>query len=269
MWVDIENGILYESNWTTRQVQTYQLHLRLSAIIEQYDGGVVLGVEGGLVRFNFDLQRIDWLADIEKEIPGMRCNDGAADATGRIWMGVMDIHAKSAKGALYCIHHDLTVEKKIGKLTIPNGIVWSLDQSLMYFVDSTAQNIDCYLFDAATGDIRFDRTAIPIPKTLGTPDGITMDEDGMLWVALYGGFGLSRWNPVNGELLQVIELPVPNVTNCCFAGPELDVLVITTARENLSPDDLEKYPQSGDVLMVKDTGTRGLKSNQTGHSRQK
>ena len=95
---------------------------------------------------------------------------------------------------------------------------------------------------------------------MGTPDGMAIDEEGMLWIAHWGGFGVYRWNPNSSELLSKIDLPVPQVSSCAFVGDELDHLLITTARENMSPEDVKKYPESGDVFIVK-TGVKGTLSN--------
>jgi sugar lactone lactonase YvrE len=117
--------------------------------------------------------------------------------------------------------------------------------------------VEEYLFDEASGDIRFERDAIRIPGDMGTPDGMAMDDEGMLWVAHSGGFGVFRWNPSNGLLLDSVQLPVPNITSCAFVGEELDQLLITTARENLTEKQLALYPESGG-LFIASPGVKGL-----------
>jgi sugar lactone lactonase YvrE len=92
---------------------------------------------------------------------------------------------------------------------------------------------------------------INIPEALGAPDGMTIDEEGMLWIAHWGGFGVYRWNPQNGELLTKIKIPVPNVSSCAFGGEDFDHLFITSARQDLSEQELRDYPASGDVFWVK------------------
>ena len=99
-----------------------------------------------------------------------------------------------------------------------------------------------------------------VPKNLGTPDGMTIDSEGMLWIAHWGGFGVYRWNPLNGELLSKIEVPAPHVTSCAFAGKDLDQLIITTARKNMSDADFLKYPKSGNIF-ISQSGYKGLPGN--------
>jgi len=137
----------------------------------------------------------------------------------------------------------------------------------MYFIESTVRNVTAYRYDAATGEIKFERIAITVPEELGLPDGMAIDEEGMLWIALYGGSAVGRWNPETGQLLNMIKLPVPHVTNCCFVGENLQHLLITTAQEHLSDEELKMYPQSGDIFIVHDVGVKGVKSNKTIYNR--
>jgi sugar lactone lactonase YvrE len=130
----------------------------------------------------------------------------------------------------------------------------------MFYIDSPTQVVQSFLFEEEKGNIVFEKNIIEIPADMGTPDGMSIDEEGMLWIAHWGGFGVYRWNPSNGELLLKIDLPVPQVSSCAFVGDELDHLLITTARENMSPEDVEKYPESGDVFIIK-TDVKGILSN--------
>jgi sugar lactone lactonase YvrE len=130
-------------------------------------------------------------------------------------------------------------------------MAWTADQQTFYFIDTPTKKIQEFAFDPESGEIKFRRISVEIPEGLGFPDGMCIDREGMLWVAHYAGSGVYRWNPQTGKLLDKIELPVPHVTSCCFGGENLDLILITTAQENLTVDDLKKYPQSGDVFLVK------------------
>ena len=130
----------------------------------------------------------------------------------------------------------------------------------MYYIDSPTQVVQSYVFEEESGHIIFEKNAIEVPIEKGTPDGMAIDREGMLWIAHWGGFGVYRWDPRNGKLLSKIELPVPKVSSCAFVGHELDHLLITTARENMAPEEVEEYPGSGDVFIVK-TETTGFMSN--------
>ncbi len=160
-------------------------------------------------------------------------------------------------GSLYCIDENITIQKKIDSVTTSNGLAWSLDNKRLYYIDSPTQCVQSFIFDEESGAIKFEKIIIRIPANMGTPDGMAIDEEGMLWIAHYGGFGVYRWNPLNGSLIDKIDLPVPNITSCAFAGEKLDHLIITTAKENLSEKDLKKYPGSGDIFCAK-TGVSGI-----------
>jgi sugar lactone lactonase YvrE len=127
----------------------------------------------------------------------------------------------------------------------------------MYFIDTPTHCVRSFLFDVESGDIQFEKVVIEIDKQNGSPDGMTIDEEGMLWIAHWNGFGVYRWNPLNGKLLDKISLPVPQVSSCVFGGDKLNYLFITTARENMSEAELQKYPDSGNVFIV-ETKVKGL-----------
>lgn len=259
IWVDIEEKRLYELHSITKRFKQWQFDKRVSVALENEDSGVVLGMQGGIAGFNFKKGRTKWLVDIEPGLKDNRCNDGACDYMGRVWIGTMDTACKEGAGSLFYLNTRLQIKKKISGITIPNGIAWSANNEIMYFVDTTARVIKSFAFDSISGEISDERIAINIPPGIGMPDGMAMDEEGMLWIAMYGGSCISRWDPLAGELIQTIPLPVPHITNCCFAGEGLDQLLITTARENLSKEELKKYPQSGDVFIIKKMAVKGVK----------
>ena len=154
----------------------------------------------------------------------------------------------------------MSPQKQLGQLTISNGMAWTEDNETFYFIDTPTREIKAFHYDLETGEIEFIRIAVEIPEELGMPDGMCVDREGMLWVAHYGGAGVYRWNPETGKLLEKIDIPAPHVTSCCFGGENLDHLFITTAQENLSAEDIKKYPKSGNVFLVK-TNTKGFDAN--------
>ncbi len=128
-------------------------------------------------------------------------------------------------------------------------MAWTADNSRFYFIDTPKQRIDAFIFDAEKGDVTFEQTVIHIPAEEGHPDGMCIDAEGMLWVALWGGFAVKRFNPFTGALLATIELPVPNITSCTFGGENLDQLFITSARSMLTDKQLAQYPLSGNSFI--------------------
>jgi sugar lactone lactonase YvrE len=249
-WVDIEGCRIYECEWGSGKTRSWTLQHKVTLVVASADGNLVLGLKGGVAKFKFDTGDIQWLLDIEKEQELHRCNDGRCDSMGRLWIGTMHEEYETGAGKLYCLDRNLELHTKADGVTISNGLVWTQDNSKMYYVDSPTQTVQTFFFDQELGEIKFEKVAIHIPKSMGTPDGIALDEEGMLWIAHWGGFGVYRWDPETGKLLDRVVVPVPNVSSCAFAGDALDHLIITTARQQLSKEELERYPQSGDVFVV-------------------
>jgi sugar lactone lactonase YvrE len=257
-WVDIERRKIHAYDHHTHVHHVIDVPFRPSALFEGEADHLYVAVQGGLQKLNLNDHRMTWLLDIEKSIPGNRCNDGRCDAEGRLWIGTMELNCLPGLGSLYCVHPDLTIEKKLSNLTIPNGITWSLDQQRMYHTDTGESEIRSYHFDREQGAMRFEKVAIKVPPGIGKPDGMAMDERGMFWVAHWDGHGVYCWNPETGKVMEKISLPVPKVTACAFGGVDRDELFITTAGTELSPEERTKYPLSGSVFRAK-PGVRGAK----------
>lgn len=260
-WLDIEGRKVFEYNWPDKKINHWHLPYRVSLLVQgRSDDTVLLGVQGGLTWLNPDTGKTDWLLDIEKELAFNRTNDGACDTQGRLWIGTMELTTKEGCGALYCVDTDLTLIKKLDHLTISNGITWSLNNKKMYHIDTAKATVRSYFFDEATGNISYEKIAVSVPPHMGAPDGMCMDAEGMLWIAHWGGFGVYRWDPANGMLLNKVDVPAPHVTCCAFGGKNMEQLVITTAKEGLSPQQLEEYPDSGNVFVAV-PGVRGVARN--------
>lgn len=255
-WVDIERGILYELNWLSKATRSWEFNEKLSVVLQGKGSELILALQTMIVKFNLEDERMERLLDVEPPSSGNRCNDGGLDSKGRLWIGTMSLQHTEGAGSLYCVDVDRKVNKKRGYISISNGIVWSLDNKRMFYIDSPTQVVQSFLFEEEKSEIVFEKNAVDIPSDMGSPDGMAIDREGMLWIAHWGGFGVYRWNPYNGKLLSKIDVPVPQVSSCAFVGDESDHLLITTARENLSPEEIKKYPESGDVFIIK-TGVKG------------
>ena len=259
-WVDIEAKLLYQMQWPEKHVHSWPMPQRIGMIAQEDENNFIVALQDGLARFDIETSELEWLVDIEKDITTNRPNDGKCDAVGRLWLGTMDINCNKDTGALYCIDKEFSVAEKLSRLTISNGMAWSLDNKTFYFIDSNTYKIDAYSFDLETASIEFIKTAIEVPKKSGMPDGMTIDKEGMLWVAHWDGFAVCRWNPHNGELIDTIDLPVPQVTSCTFGGENSDQLFITTASTGLSKEQLLEYPLSGHVFVAQ-PGVKGATPN--------
>lgn len=256
-WVDIDGGILFEYNWLSMKTRSWNFDGKLSLAIQGNKNELVLALNTSIINFDLESEKISRLVDIEPSDRANRCNDGACDSMGRLWIGTMHLQHKQNAGALYMVDQNLNVQKKIANTSISNGIAWSRDNKRMFYIDSPKKVVQSYHYNEETAEIIFEKNIIEIPNELGSPDGMALDEEGMLWIAHWGGFGVYRWNPKSGQLLDKIEVPVPQVSSCAFAGPDLDHLIITTARENFSEEETKNFPESGNIFVAK-TNVKGV-----------
>ncbi len=264
-WVDIEVGKFFECELGTKKINSWQVPQRLSLLAQSIKNNntLLLAVADGLLKFSIDKNEFERILFLEETLLINRTNDGGCDANGRLWLGTMDINCAAGAGKLYCIENDLQVKEKIRPTDISNGLCWSLEQDRFYYIDSATYKVQSYFFNINTAEIIFEKMIVEIPKDLGMPDGMTIDEEGMLWIAIWGGFTVNRYNPANGELLECIDLPVPNVTSCAFGGSNMNQLFITTAMVDLSDAEIDKYPLSGSVF-VATTAVKGVAKNKCG-----
>jgi sugar lactone lactonase YvrE len=219
----------------------------------------IKGDEGWLVSAGrgFVLLRPDgWLRPIvQVAAVGTRMNDGACDPQGRFWAGTLAEDFSPGGGALYRLDQDGQVELVLDDLTISNGLGWSPDGTVMYLADSGPGLVYAFKFDGAAGDISDGRILITVDEEVGAPDGLTVDADGDLWVAIYGGGRVNRYSP-DGELRDVLPVPAVQCTSCAFAGSGLNRLYVTTATEGWSEEQRRAEPSAG-IIYRFDTDATG------------
>jgi sugar lactone lactonase YvrE len=162
----------------------------------------------------------------------------------------MSMTRQAGTANLYCLDTDGTLRHVFGGVTTSNGLDWSPDERTMYYIDTPTLQVAAFDYDAETGAISNRRAIIAFPPGVGRPDGMTLDAEGMLWIAHWDGGRISRWNPADGRQLQEIRLPVARVTSCCFGDSNLDRLYITTARHGLTEDQLRDQPHAGSLFAV-------------------
>jgi sugar lactone lactonase YvrE len=184
-----------------------------------------------------------------------RMNDAACDPQGRFWAGNLADDQHRGGGSLYRLDRNGRAELMLDGLTIPNGLGWSPDGRTMYLADSGPGVIHAFSFDAEQGTIAEDRLLVDVPDEIGTPDGLTVDAAGDLWVAIYGGGRVQRYAP-DGSLREELFVPAEQTTCCAFAGPGLHRLYVTTATENWTNERRRAEPGAGLVYMF-DTDATG------------
>jgi sugar lactone lactonase YvrE len=187
--------------------------------------------------------------------PATRMNDGASDPQGRFWGGTLADDHHAGGGSLYRLDKSGRTEQVLDGMTIPNGVGWSPDGRTMYLVDSGPRVVHAFTFDPERGTISAGRVLITVAEDVGSPDGMTVDATGDLWVAIYGGGQVQRYSP-DGVLHEALTVPAKQSTCCAFAGPGLHRLYVTTATENWTDEQRRADPAAGLVYRL-DTDATG------------
>jgi sugar lactone lactonase YvrE len=258
LYVDIEGKKLCSIDPSGKTHRERLLDKRVTTVVPAANGRLVVALESSLEALDFESGIREKLVDIEAEEERNRCNDGKCDAAGRFWIGTMNMDGEPCRGALYC--YGKTLEKKISGVGISNGICWSADHRRMYYIDSLACHIRVYDFDLATGDLSNEQILVEIQGSGFLPDGMTIDDEGNLWVAIWGAGAVHHYDAHTGAMLGKITVDAPYVTSCAFGGEDLRHLLITTASMGMTPAERERYPRSGS-LFIANTGFRGLPAN--------
>lgn len=260
-WTDIHSAVLYQYFPDTGAYKQHALPQRLGSfgLIEQ-DHRLICAFESGFALFDPRINGVQWLHKPEQAISGTRFNDGRVDRQGRFWSGTMpegvarDKAGNPVAGNLYWTNGP-DIRKAMGNIRIPNSLCWSPDSTTLYFADSPTREIRAYPFNATTGEFSHPTSFATIVAP-GAPDGSTVDAEGFLWNAQWGNSKVVRYSPA-GNIDHEIPLPVTQPTCLCFGGDNLDLLFITTARENLGSEALQAQPLAGSVFVYA-TSCRGL-----------
>jgi sugar lactone lactonase YvrE len=254
-WVDIPAGVLHQLDPATGRHDSTSLDAPLSNVALADDGTLVLAGESGVYRYDESSGDNRLLWSVEGQEPRTRLNDGAADPAGRLLIGTMAYDATSPLGVLYALEAS-GQRSLLHGVTISNGLGWSPDKATLYYADTPTGRVDAFHYDVDEGAIHDRRPFAAVPTDIGAPDGLAVDGDGCVWVALWGGGALHRYTP-KGALDTVVTVPARYVTSCAFSGTDRDNLVITTARDSTDHKESHRYPHAGGLFTIT-PGTVGL-----------
>lgn len=233
-----------------------QLDEYVGCVAPRRQGGLVAALHASFWTLDPAAGKQTLLASVS-EPASNRFNDGKCDPAGRFLAGTMDMEERSPSGALYSLEAGKPPRKLLDGIRISNGIAWSPDYKTLYYIDTPTRQIRAFDYDLETGSLSRPRPAVEVSAEMGWPDGMTSDLEGRLWIALWGGGRISRWNPATGRLEAEIPIPAPHTSSCIFGGPRRDVLYVTSARVGLDESALAQYPLSGGVFQIQ-TQTEGM-----------
>jgi sugar lactone lactonase YvrE len=249
LFVDIKAGVQY--SWAAAEgVRSRQRFDGLVGFaIPRRAGGLIAGIDHRLELTDPD-GTARTISEVETELPDNRFNDARCDPAGRLWAGTMSMSREPGVAALYRLEPGGNLEPVVEGLTISNGLGWSPDARAMYLIDSTTQRIDRFDFDFDRGRLSNRRSFVEIDPDDGLPDGLAVDADGGVWVALFGGAEVRRY-AADATLDLRLPLPTSNCTCPAFGGPDLRDLFVTTAKHKLDPAELAQQPLAGALFRAR------------------
>ncbi|HEY2575082.1 MAG TPA: SMP-30/gluconolactonase/LRE family protein [Streptosporangiaceae bacterium] len=255
LWVDIMAGDVHRFDPASGQDSVTSVGVPVGALATRDAGGLILAAGVGFATLNERTGELDWLWAGGL---GDRMNDGKCDPSGRFLAGTLTYARHPGACALYRLDPAAPgVATVLDGVTLSNGLGWSPAGDLMYYADTPSEQVDVLHYDPATGEVGDRRVFVDLHDVPGRPDGLTVDSDGCIWIAMAGGAAVRKYTP-DGELDHVLGFPVGLVTSVTFGGPALADLYVTTSRENLTEDDLAGQPLAGSVFVVAATGVQGL-----------
>lgn len=263
LWVDIGSGRLHRTYFPLCETVTLDLGA-VSAAFPAVGGGI-LTVGGSRLTLHVPPGQGDqWTSRLIAEVPAreaVRFNDAAVDPAGRVWVGSMHTGESEPLGELYRLDAPGVLTAVVHGVTVSNGLGWSPDGTRLYYADSPTRKVDVFDYDPATGEAGDRRVFADLSAFDGVPDGLTVDADGCVWVAMWGGGVLRRLAP-DGSQDATLQVPVSQPTNCAFGGPGMTDLYVTTAKTGLTGEELRAQPLAGRLLRCR-PGPVGLPSATT------
>lgn len=255
-WVDIEKADIHKLEPKTSKHQSWPIPSKLGSIALHQDGGLVAALRKGFAHIRLPSGEIAYYDQPIADRDDLKFNDGACDRQGKFWAGTADVKEQEPLGSLYRLNPDGHAEAMDHGFIVSNGIAWSPDNRIMYFADSGARTIFQYEFNPQNSTISNRKIFITLSLQDGYPDGLTVDSEGYIWCAHWDGWRVTRFAP-NSEIDCVFNMPVQRPTSCCFGGPDLNILYVTSASRDLTVDELSLGPQAGGVFAI-ETNFKGL-----------
>jgi sugar lactone lactonase YvrE len=248
VWIDVLAGGIFWADESGRLVDSLTIQGHLGTAIPGAAGELLLATAEGFSVLETD-RTITTLNTVLADQPDLRFNDGKADPRGRALVGTLSYSDRARSADLFRLEPDASTESILTGVSLSNGLGWSADGRVMYYVDTPTGRIDSFVYDLENGTLGQRAVFATVPPGWGVPDGLCVDDAGGVWVALFGGAAVLRFTS-DGILDARVEFPVPNITSCAFGGEGGDILFVTTASAGLDPEFLRAHPEAGGLFTV-------------------
>jgi D-xylonolactonase len=256
-WVDIGRHMIFRLDVNTHDYESFKPNMPVRGLCRRGAGGWLIITDAGLAFWDRASNRCEFIVDPYTDRPDLQFNDGAIDRQGRLLVGSYNSARLDAPdGSLYRLDADRTLRKLDKNLVLSNGIGLSPDGKTLYVSEMFAHKITAYDYEIESGIAGNRRVFVAIPEDAGKPDGLTVDSQGFVWAAHWGGWRITRYDPA-GKLEREVRIPTENVTCIGFGGQNLDELYITTAWYDLSAQQRKYQPLAGDLFRVQ-TDIKGI-----------
>ena len=258
-WVDIVGNQFHIYNPSTKMDHSINMPSSIGTVVPYTNEEAIVALADGIYKVDIKSGELELVSNVESDIPENRFNDGKCGPNGNLWVGSIHYNQLKYNASLYKVEENGITTKMIDSVTNSNGIVWTKDSKTMYYIDTPTFNIKAYDFNVETSTISNERIAVKVSEEDGFPDGMAIDEEDMLWVGMWNGKAVARFNPKTGKLISKINVPAVNITSCAFGGENLDELYITTSNLGMTDAEVAQYPLAGSIFKVK-PGVKGVKS---------
>ncbi len=248
-WVDIDQRTLHQLEPSTGDHQSWTFLKKPCCLGLREQGGLISAFSKGFALIELPSGNLTLLEQPLIQHDDVMFNDGKCDRQGCFWAGSKDIDEISPTGKLFRLDPQGNIQTISSGFIVSNGLGWNLDNTIMYFTDSPSRKIYRYDFDSKHGTISAQRIFAKISQDAGFPDGLTVDSEGYIWSAHWDGWRVTRYAP-DGTVDRTLQMPVSQPTSCCFGGPELKTLFITSAKRGLTEDQVKQQPQAGGLFAI-------------------
>lgn len=259
-WVDIEGFTVNILNTSSKTNKSIIAPSRPGTIVPIDETNAIVALQDGAYILDISTELFSLHSPLDSANVETRLNDGKCDPMGRLWVGGMHMPQTEAAGLLWMVDGEGNTTQQLDSITISNGLVWTKDKQTFYYIDTPTGKIQAFDYDNESGNISNGRTAVVIPDQLGFPDGMAIDAEDKLWVGMWNGDAIVRFDPLTGDMIEKVDVPAHNVTACAFGGADLDTLFITTASLDMTPEEQEKYPDAGSIFYHV-PGVKGVQSD--------